>query len=72
LIAQWKEMRENKEPTYRKTKTVYTGHPLRAFKTFGPTIIYRFFDITKSFQSEALSKAKSKLYVANVKNETLD
>jgi citrate synthase len=32
-IAQWKEMRENKEPIGRP-RQVYTGHPLRDFKTF--------------------------------------
>ncbi len=32
-IAQWKEMRENKEPIGRP-RQVYTGHPLRPFKTF--------------------------------------
>ena len=31
-IAQWKEMRENKEPIGRP-RQVYTGHPLRDFKT---------------------------------------
>jgi citrate synthase len=31
-IAQWKEMRENKEPIGRP-RQVYTGHPLRGFKT---------------------------------------
>lgn len=31
-IAQWKEMRINKEPIGRP-RQVYTGHPLRAFKT---------------------------------------
>lgn len=30
-IAQWKEMRENKEPIGRP-RQIYTGHPLRAFK----------------------------------------
>ena len=32
-IAQWKEMRENKEPIGRP-RQIYTGHPLRDFKTF--------------------------------------
>ncbi|WP_298143813.1 citrate synthase [Flavobacterium sp.] len=32
-IAQWKEMRENKEPIGRP-RQIYTGHPLRPFKTF--------------------------------------
>ena len=32
-IAQWKEMRENKEPIGRP-RQVYTGYPLRDFKTF--------------------------------------
>jgi citrate synthase len=32
-IAQWKEMRENKEPIGRP-RQIYTGHPLRGFKTF--------------------------------------
>ena len=31
-IAQWKEMRENKEPIGRP-RQIYTGHPLRDFKT---------------------------------------
>ena len=31
-IAQWKEMRENKEPIGRP-RQVYTGHPLREFKS---------------------------------------
>ncbi|RTY86800.1 citrate synthase [Flavobacterium sp. RSP49] len=31
-IAQWKEMRENKEPIGRP-RQIYTGHPLREFKT---------------------------------------
>ena len=31
-IAQWKEMRINKEPIGRP-RQIYTGHPLRAFKT---------------------------------------
>jgi citrate synthase len=31
-ISQWKEMRENKEPIGRP-RQVYTGHPLREFKT---------------------------------------
>jgi citrate synthase len=31
-IAQWKEMRENKEPIGRP-RQVYTGHPLRDFKS---------------------------------------
>ncbi len=31
-IAQWKEMRENKEPIGRP-RQIYTGHPLRSFKT---------------------------------------
>jgi citrate synthase len=31
-ISQWKEMRENKEPIGRP-RQVYTGHPLRDFKT---------------------------------------
>ncbi|MFY7664677.1 citrate synthase [Flavobacterium sp.] len=32
-IAQWKEMRENKEPIGRP-RQIYTGYPLRPFKTF--------------------------------------
>jgi len=32
-IAQWKEMRINKEPIGRP-RQIYTGHPLRDFKTF--------------------------------------
>ncbi|AWA28671.1 citrate (Si)-synthase [Flavobacterium magnum] len=32
-IAQWKEMRENKEPIGRP-RQIYTGHPLRDFKPF--------------------------------------
>ena len=32
-IAQWKEMRENKEPIGRP-RQIYTGHPLRDFKSF--------------------------------------
>ncbi len=32
-IAQWKEMRENKEPI-GSPRQIYTGHPLRPFKTF--------------------------------------
>ena len=32
-IAQWKEMRENKEPIGRP-RQIYTGHPLRDFKGF--------------------------------------
>jgi citrate synthase len=31
-IAQWKEMRENKEPIGRP-RQIYTGSPLRDFKT---------------------------------------
>jgi citrate synthase len=30
-IAQWKEMRENKEPG--RPRQIYTGSPLRDFKT---------------------------------------